>query len=187
MNKERKIEKFINRSIKTGGEFSNDSELQMLIEQMTTDEISMFWLRFISSKVFSETNANISHWKTRDQEKYLNIRRSDFTFYPKEKDIKGKYIIDRNEFINHVVGHITNYIKEKIQSNINFKNSSLLEKLPFYTLVLTLIMIPIFIICFFFPKNQICNSTILFCYIMYGLNILIYSFARHTINKRNQN
>ncbi|MEI7509000.1 MAG: hypothetical protein WCJ62_05995 [Flavobacterium sp.] len=186
MNKERQIEKFINRSIKIGGEFSNEAELQLLIEQMTTEEISMFWFRFISSKVFSETSANIPHWKTTDQEKFFELKRCDFTFYPKEKDSNGKYIIDRNEFIKHIVGHITTYIKDKIQRNINFKNSSLLDKLPFYTVVSTLIMIPIFIICFIFQKNQICNSIILFCYILYGLNILFYCMARYILNKRHR-
>ena len=182
MMKEKQIEKFISRSIKAGGEFSYDYELQILIDQMTTDEISIFW--FISGKVFSETNSNIPHWKTSDQEKYYKIRNNDLTFYPKEKDSNGKYIIDRNDLIRHVVGHITNHIKENIQTQDSFKNSSLLEKLPFYTLASTFVIIPAFIICSLFPKNQICNLIILFCYIIFGVNILLYSIARYFINKK---
>lgn len=107
------------------------SEVQSLLEKMTTEEISGFWFRFYSGNAFSETNSRIPYWKTRRQGIYFQMKANIYAFYPKERDEKGKNIIDREELVTHVVSHIANYIQDKIQSNLDSMKGSFLERIPF--------------------------------------------------------
>ncbi|MDP1727977.1 MAG: hypothetical protein Q8M15_14425 [Bacteroidota bacterium] len=184
MNKERQIEKFIRRSIKNGGEFSNDAELQSLVEQMTNDEIALFWLRFSAGRAFSRINSNIEYWKIKKQQEQFNLEVNSYMFYPDKKDAKGKNIIDRDRYIDHVVGHLKNHIIQNIQSDLHFRNASFWEKVPYYTIVSTLVMVPIFIICSILERNNYYRGGMLFCYGIYILNFLLYGVAKLILRKR---
>ena len=185
MNKERQIERFIHRSVKKGSPFLGETDLRSLLEIMTTDEITMFWFRYSASRAFTETNSNVPDWKTKQQLNYLKATSFGYAFTPKEKDKEGRYIIHKMELVDHVVLHISNIIDEEIMSQIAFKNKSYFEKIPFYTLVSSLLMIPIFFICSFFPNNKYCKGVLVACCILYGINFITYVLVRTILNRRN--
>jgi len=157
MNKDRTIEKFISRSIKNGDNQINETELQSLFDQMTIDEISLFWSHYYSFRSLHEASVKVPDWRTREQEKYFLNNLSSYQYYPKEKDSNGKYIIDRDDFINHIKAHIINRINNSIKSNIEFNHKPFLEKLPYYLMIYALLTIPL-AIAFYFLGSLIFNK-----------------------------
>lgn len=127
-DKERQIQKFIGESIKQNIANVDETKLQNLFDQMTTEEIQKFWLFYSGSKALSTANASVPYWKTKEQKQYFDNELDNYQFYPKEKDGHDKYIIDRNDLISHVKFHLKNIIKQQIKSNQEFKNKPFLEK-----------------------------------------------------------
>ncbi len=183
MINKKKIEKLIDRSIIEGGEFNN-IELYSLLNSMTTDEILNFWVFYSAKKAFREATIRIPDWETKRQSKYFQERASLYQFYPEEKDVNGKYIIDRSKYISHVAGHLTNIINEEIEANLEFKNKSLLEKIPAYSIKTVFILIPVILICFIFQK-WLSKIILVACGIVYLICILAYMLSS-AINKKHR-
>ena len=184
MNREKQIERFISESIKQGVPIFDDIRLLNLLQQMETKEVQMFWIHYSASRAFSQANVHVPDWKTKEQEQYFKELSSSLLFYPKEKDTDGKYIIDRNDLIDHVRKHLENIINQDIQSNKAFKRKTFLEKLTTYILASTLIIIPFFIVSSLFSYNPICKVILIACYVMYGLNLLLYPLVTFIIRRR---
>jgi hypothetical protein len=184
MNSERIIKKFIDKSVKRGSPFLGASELRALLETMATQEIQIFWGSYSAMKAFSETNTRVPDWKTKESEKYFLEKSRSYSFYPTEKDKEGKYIIERENLISHVVGHISNIIEEEIHANVVFKNKPLIERLPAYSLASTLVMIPISLVCLLLSNYTFFRIAFWACGILYLINIAVYIIAKTIVGKR---
>lgn len=186
MDRTKAIERYIRQSIKKCN-FSYDKiELKNLIELMTKEEISMFWFRYSSTIAYNEANANVPHWQTSLQQKYFRNVSSSLYYYPKYKTKEGKYIIDRDDLIEHIFTKLTIHIDHEIQAKINFKNQSFLEKSPFYLFVGSALMLPFLFVCMIFEKNSLCRMFVLFFCIYYGVCILSYPALRLLIKNKNK-
>lgn len=84
MNKEKQIKKIISNSIKN--KIIDEVKLKGLFDEMTIDEIQMFWIIYSSSIAYSEANINIPEWKTKIQEQYFLETSRSYDFYLKNKD-----------------------------------------------------------------------------------------------------
>ncbi len=186
MNKTKVIEKFIIQSIKKSDFSFDKSELKNLLDYMTTEEIQMFWFHYISKLAFSAACNKIPHWQTSRQEKHFASVANSLYYYPKNKDESGRYIVDRDDLIEHIISKLTTYINFEIQSKLDFRNQSLIEKTPFYLFVSCLIMIPVLTVCMVFQKNHICLRIVIGCSIYYVFCIATYPILKSIINKRKQ-
>jgi hypothetical protein len=109
------------------------------------------------------------------------------TIIQKKKNREGKYIIDRDDLIEHVITKISIHIDNEIQSKINFKNQSFLEKSPFYLFVGSALMLPFLFVCMIFQKNPLCRFFVVLFSTYYGVCIIMYPIIRLLIiyiNKR---
>ncbi len=183
MNKERQIEKFISNSIKKKSKNIDVKELTNLLAEMSTEELQMFWMRYSSSKALSRAQAEIADWKTKEQEKYfLHLTRS-YQYESSEKDTNGKYIVDKIDLITHITNHINNIIQDQIQLDIELKNKSFLEKMPYYLMIFSLILIPFFFIGSLIP-NKIGLSLVLICCVTYLVIFISYLIVHILISQK---
>jgi len=110
------LEKFVRRAIKNSSEQLDESELQELLDLMTTSELQDFWIHFTANRAFSATTS-VPYWKTKQQETILVGEIANYAFYPKEKDASGKYIVVRDELIQHIKAHLIKYINQDKRRN----------------------------------------------------------------------
>jgi hypothetical protein len=183
MNKEKQIEKFINEAIKGRVLIFDHPKLLILLQQMETREIQIFWIQYSATRSFSQANITFPDWKSKEQEKYLKEGLSSFQYYPKEKDLNGQYTVDKNDLIDHVRKHLENIINQEIVSNEVFRNKAFLEKMPTYILAAVLIMIPFFIISSIYSNNSIFRVILIGCYVFYGMCLLIYLLLINLIKR----
>lgn len=135
MSIEKQINILIANSIKRN-EAINENQLHAILGNMTDNELTIYWMHFIGSLSFSKTETNaIPDWQTRNNEKYFKNQFSDYIYYPSIKISKGNYVFDRNEFENHVVIKLINYIS-KMQNEQVKVNESIIKRL--YSKIATL-------------------------------------------------
>ena len=97
MNKTKDIEKFINQTVKKCDLEYDKTNLKLLFEEMTTDEISMFWRHYSSNIAARDSYFSTNHWETNLQKKYFNVISDSISYRSKNKDSNGKYIVDRDD------------------------------------------------------------------------------------------
>jgi hypothetical protein len=115
------LERFVSQSIKEEREHPDEIKLQALLDEMGTTELQEFWSYFTADRSFSAANA-VPDWQTKRQEKALKRELMHSAFYPKEKDDSGKYIIVRDDFVEHVKSHIVEHICEKVEAEKKYKS-----------------------------------------------------------------
>ncbi len=174
MDKTKQLEKFIQKSIKRKDEIVDENELLSLFDEMTTNEIIFFWFNYSGDISFSKVIARIPDWRTKERERYLTDLVGYYHYTPKEKDKNGKYILDRNDLINHVKSHLIIIIQSEIIANYNYKNSPLLEKIPYYLIRLPIIIILIPFVSLFFFNNKVWESIYGVCLFIFLFNLLLY-------------
>jgi hypothetical protein len=189
MNKEKQIEKFISKSIKKGDEVLDELELLNIFNNMTTTEIYSFWSSYSSGKAFSTANTRVDDWKTKEMKIMFNSLSFEYRYYPKEKDVNGKNIIDRIDLIKHVKFHIFKIIKDGIQSNREFKEKSFLERIPFYLLIVTLVVMLPFYLVFSIWDTKYSHLIIFWCNLYYAAAMILYFLISLIVYriKRNKN
>src|SRR3989442_1073529 len=109
------LEAFVRRSLKAKADQPDGVELQKLLNQMSTDELQLAWLRFTASISFSRATVSVPDWKTTQQQAYFQNQVSSYMFYPKAKDATGNCIVDREDLEQHVKTHLIRYISEERQ------------------------------------------------------------------------
>jgi hypothetical protein len=185
MDNKKKIEKFVSRSIKTCLIVTNDSELRDLLEQMTTEELNIFWASYSGGEALSESN-RVPYWKSKEQEQYFIQRCNHYAFYPKEKDANGKCVIDREDLINHIVERILTKTNNSIKRDIDFKNRSLFERLPYYLSVSPIYVIPIFALLVWLSSGIIRNIAIVILACDLFVTGIAYNIINSLIRKKNK-
>lgn len=152
MGSARKIEKFILLSVKK--KTFDLTELQEILNAIRQEELQDYWMQFAATKSFSKAES-IPYWKTKRQQNYFQNEFSSYLYYPKEKDKNGKYIIDREDFQNHIIASLERYINEEIEKEARSKDRTIIEKVRFYFLMASFILIIPFCVVSVLVYNKI--------------------------------
>ena len=174
MTKDRQISKIINLAVKEGKRCEDIPQLDLVFSDMSTNEIEMFWTHYSAMNALRESSSHIPDYQTKKQEKYFMELSASCNYKPKKKDLEGKYIIDKDDLIVHIKAFLIREVNISIDSNLEFKNKSFIEKLPSYLLMALLFAVPIFIICSLFPGNRIATIILATISAVYGLSFFIY-------------
>lgn len=89
MEKEKEIIKNIENSINLLNEIDG-TQLRILLNEMSFEEIKIFWDNYSSSTIYYEANIKIPHWRTKDQERYILGDYDNYRFHPKNEFEKNK-------------------------------------------------------------------------------------------------
>ena len=184
MNHSREIEKFINHSIRNGNESIDEAPLHALFEQMTTEEINSFWFTFSSSIAFRKSYLRIPDWKSRELTKEILLEANKYHYNPKERGANRRDIIDRKDLLNHISTHLLYYIKEKIQSNKEFKNATFFKKLTVYLPISIMFLLPFIALSYIFPHSETLKMLFIVSILMYGLILLMYALVTYMLRRR---
>jgi hypothetical protein len=152
MGHDRKIEKFIRLSIRKKTFIV--AELQEILNALKQEKLQDYWMHFAATRSFSKAES-IPYWETKRQQNYFQNALSSYLYYPAEKDKNGKYIIDREDFQNHIIINLERYINEEIEKETRSKNRSIIEKINFYFLMASFILILPFCVVSVLAYNKI--------------------------------
>jgi hypothetical protein len=119
------LEAFVRRSLKAKVDQPDGVELQIILNQMSTNELQLAWLHFTASISFSRATVSVPDSKTTQQQACFQNQVSSYTFCPKVKDATRKYIVDRENLEQHVRTHLTRYIAEERQMRLGHRNRPL--------------------------------------------------------------
>jgi hypothetical protein len=170
MEKEKEIKKNIENSINLLNEIDG-TQLRILLNEMSFEEIKIFWDNYSSSKIYSEANIKIPHWRTKDQERYILGDYDNYRFHPKNEFEKNK-----EEIIEHVLSRLKRIIKQEVDRKLQFKNQPLLKKVQYYLIISRFILFPFLIVFGLLESYAFCTTIAIICFIL-----LVFTYTLHFI------
>ena len=138
---------------------------------MPTKELDSFWSNYSSRKAYTDMNRNIPEWQTKTQAIELSNLTLNYGYYSKENKTSETY---RSGLIKHIKSHLSEHIKNEIQSENDLKNRTFWERIPLYFFFTTIVFIPVVIVNGIFRKNYVIHSIMVGYCVFYAIMLILY-------------
>lgn len=176
-NNKKEVYNFITFSIKK--EVIDEKRLKVILEKFSLDDLKKFWMNFIISENYSNTQRNVPDWRTRDKQEFLKNEVYRTHYYPQKVEENGGVVYDREDFELHIKSFILEKISNEITRNKEFKERPFLIKFPFHFMKIFLVSLLLFplekLIDLLFPKMTLFGGTLSLMIIVSLLGLYLFS------------